>query len=240
MCRTLKPVALTLLFATAAMANPNHRIFFGHQSVGDNLLAGVKAAAPTLKVVETRDAVDGPGLYHAKVGKNEAPLTKLEDFERIVEVLGPKLDVALVKLCYIDFSATTDSNALFAAYEGTLERLEKKFPQVTFVRVTAPLTTVQGGAKGLLKRALGKPLAGQAENAKRHAFNQMLRAAAAKSGKKLFDVAKLESERSDGTAELDSNGTPALVPGYTEDGSHLDSAAQKRLGKAFYDYLSAL
>ncbi|MBL8952680.1 MAG: SGNH/GDSL hydrolase family protein [Myxococcaceae bacterium] len=222
------------------MANPSHRIFFGHQSVGDNLLAGVKTAAPSLKIVETRDAIDGPGLYHTKVGKNEAPLTKLEDFERVMETLGPKVDVALVKLCYIDFNAATDANGVFAAYEGTLERLEKKFPAVTFVRVTAPLTTVQGGAKALLKRALGKPLAGQAENAKRHAFNQMLRTAAAKNGKKLFDVAKLESERPDGTTELDPSGTPAMVPSYSDDGGHLSAAAQAKLGKAFYEALSAL
>src|SRR5689334_6048679 len=108
------------------MANPNHRIFFGHQSVGENLLAGVKTAAPALRIVETRDAVDGPGLYHAKIGRNEAPLTKLEDFERVLDKLGPNLDVALVKLCYIDFSPSTDVDALFTAYQAMLERLEKK------------------------------------------------------------------------------------------------------------------
>lgn len=236
----MKPVALVVLVSSAALANPSHRIIFGHQSVGENLLSGVRVAAPGLRIVETRDAVDGPGLYHAKVGKNEAPLTKLEDFERALDTLGPKVDVALVKLCYIDFNASTDAGALFDAYQATFERLEKKFPGVVFVRVTAPLTTVQGGAKGLLKRALGKPLAGQLENAQRHAFNQRLRTAARASGKKLFDLAALESQRPDGTVEQDSNGVPALAPEYTDDGGHLIGPAQQRLGKALYDYLSAL
>lgn len=232
----MRSAALLLLISQAVMANPAHRIFFGHQSVGENLLDGIRASAPTLKVVETRDAVDGPGLYHAKVGRNEAPLTKLEDFERTVEKLGPNLDVALVKLCYIDFSASTDADALYTAYEATLQRLEAKFPNVTFVRVTAPLTTVQGGVKGFVKRALGKPLAGAVENAKRHAFNEKLRA----SGKKLFDLAKLESLRPDGTFERDGNGTPALVADYTDDGGHLSKDAQRRIGKALYEFLAAL
>ena len=57
------------------------------------------------------------------------------------------VDIALVKFCYVDFDAGTDVPALFAAYQATLASLEGRYPRTTFVHVTAPLTTVQGGPR---------------------------------------------------------------------------------------------
>ena len=46
---------------------------------------------------------------HAKVGTNQQPLTKCDDFRRIIdERLRGEVDVAVLKFCYIDVEPTTD------------------------------------------------------------------------------------------------------------------------------------
>src|SRR5438067_4259951 len=159
----------------------HRRIFFGHQSVGMNLLDGVRQIAGrypevALHVVETSDAGElAPGTFaHGFMPENGDPERKLESFERVLSSgIGAAADVAFIKFCYADFSAATDVPALFARYQATLRALHARYPRTIFVHITTPLTTVEGGAKSTLKRLLGRTPNGVLENAKREHFNEL-------------------------------------------------------------------
>jgi len=118
------------------------RILFAHQSVGNDIVEGVKllvaGSGASLEVVETRQPADGrTGLFHFKAGTNGDPLGKLRDFEKTVnESAARGFDIAMVKFCYIDFDANTDGAALARSYIDTLERLQSNFPQTRFVAIT--------------------------------------------------------------------------------------------------------
>lgn len=219
-------------------------IFFGHQSVGENIIDGLKeVTGGGLRVVSSREpsAFDSPGLVETMVGENEAPLSKLSDFKAAMEAVGERPDVAFMKLCYIDFDESTDADALFEAYQRTMTELSAKYPRVTFVAVTAPLTTVESGLKARLKKLLGRALWGEAQNERRQRFNERVREAFR--GKPLFDVARLEAQRSDGTTqgfERDGKTVPALAPEYTDDGGHLNVAGRTAVAGALVKMLAAL
>ena len=127
------------------------RIFFGHQSVGYNLMDGVAdlmAAAPRIRPEfrESRnaDAMRSPGFFHARVGRNQFPLEKLRDFAALAEdAFEGQEGIALVKLCYIDVSAGTDPLALFDAYRRTVADLAARRPEIRLEHVTMPLTTAR-------------------------------------------------------------------------------------------------
>lgn len=222
----------------------SRRVFFGHQSVGKNLLDGL-AGVPGVRMVEVGEGAPlaAPALGHALVGRNTEPRTKLADFERLVAA-GPAAgaDVALMKFCYVDVDASTDVQALFADYQATYARLAAANPRVRLAHVTVPLTVVQRGPKASLKRLLGRPVWGERENAQRHAFNELLRAEYG--GKApLFDLAALEAQHPDGSPErytLAGRQLPALVPAYSDDGEHLNADGRARLGAAFAEFLASV
>jgi len=226
------------------------RIFFGHQSVGMNLLDGVRDIAvryPDLRfrVIDVSGGADlEPGTFaHAFMPENGNPLLKLESFERALSSsAGSAADIAFLKFCYVDFSSGTDVPGLFARYQAVLKELHDRHARTIFVHVTAPLTTVDGGAKAALKRLLGRAPPGLLENAKREEFNQLLRNRYA-GEEPVFDLARLESTGPDGQRELhDWNGRriPAVLPAYTNDGGHLTPDARVRFARELIALLASL
>jgi lysophospholipase L1-like esterase len=224
-------------------------VFFGHMSVGMNLLAGLDRLAAsqgvTLRVtdVSARPAAAPGTLSHVFVGHNGDPRAKLAAFQQAFEALPPaEPRVALLKFCYVDFGPDTDAAALFADYQARLAALRARAPATTFVHVTAPLTTVQGGAKGLAKRLLGKAPSGLRENQRREEFNERMRAAY-RGREPIFDLARVEATAPDGTlrtVEVDGRQVPVLVEAYTDDGGHLDGAGQVRAARELLAVLAAL
>src|SRR5947209_7185202 len=82
----------------------HERVYFGHQSVGTNILQGVKELSRAAGVpVFIKDEF---------VPENGDPRRKLESFKKAVGS-GSRYDVALVKFCYVDIDAETDAAALF-------------------------------------------------------------------------------------------------------------------------------
>lgn len=245
-CKAVGLLMIAITVAPTSQAAPAERvkglrIFFAHQSVGRNVLDGLAELGAPLTVVEGQAPLRAPALEHAAVGKNGDPASKLAHFEQLLDAVGPGIDVALVKLCYADFTAETDVVALFAQYRLLQARLKAKFPRVTFVHVTVPLTTVQGGLKGWLKSAVGPGAWGEQENAKREAFNELLRAEYA--AEPLFDLAKVESTRADGGAQVfERRGARvrALVPEYTDDGGHLNARGRRLAALGLLEVLSTL
>lgn len=175
------------------------RVFFGHQSVGANVLGGVApvyaaAGEPAPRLVETRLPVDAPAFVaHAKVGRNRDPIAKLADFAEILDgPLGDELDVALVKFCYADVTADTDVPGLYEAYQAALEALQRRRPGIRFIRATVPLTTDRGW-KAKTKALLGRDdQQGPADNLARQRYNAMVRDRYAADGR-LFDIAEVEA-----------------------------------------------
>lgn len=224
------------------------RIFFGHQSVGENLLDGVRrlaeAAGVPVRVVETPTASGvAPATFgHTAVAMNRYPLQKLQNFDLALGQQATGLDIALVKFCYLDIDASTDVKALFASYRAAIEKLRARNPGTTFVHVTAPLTTVRGGAKEILKQLIGRAPYGAVENIRREEYNALLRQAY-REREPIFDLARIESTAPDGTeVTFDWKGrvAPTLAPAYTDDGSHLNGAGRLRAARELVSILAAV
>lgn len=218
------------------------RVYFGHQSVGNNILDGVPAVfaahgvqAPPIE--QRRDAPDVTGGFvaHSLIGENTRPLGKLEDFAAVLRGgMGRQIDVAVLKLCYVDITPDTDVDALFVVYRSTISALEKEFPGVTFVKATVPLTT-QPGRAGRLKQWLKSEEGyGSAANATRERLNELIRAEYR--GGNLFDVAAVESTGPGGSRVSGRHdGRPyfALYDGYAADPGHLNASGAQRVAAAW-------
>jgi hypothetical protein len=222
------------------------RIYFGHQSVGGNILDGVKqlsiktdipvqiAESPTAKDVERGT------LGHVRVGKNGIPEGKLASFEQAIGSAPTNLDVALIKFCYVDFQTDMDVKALFSSYVHTVERIKQRNPRLTIIHTTAPLTVVQAGPKAFFKRMLGRAPYGILENMRREEYNSMLRSKY-EGSEPLFDLARIESTNPDGTgafADWNSVRIPQLSNAYTDDGSHLNQVGRIHAARSFVKLLA--
>lgn len=216
------------------------RIVFAHQSVGADILDGVgqiaAIAGARLNIDETRTPAQPSGLYHFKVGRNRDPLGKLRDFESTAPVLA-NIDAALVKLCYVDIEAGASAESLAGAYLDALERMRQRLPHTRVIAVTCPLTTVQRGPKAHIKRLLGRAPHGYEANARRHAFNEIVRARTA--SRDVFDLAGAESEDSEGaTFSFRGSPFPALAPRFTSDGGHLNEAGKLHVARRLLECLA--
>jgi hypothetical protein len=219
------------------------RVLFAHQSVGGNILDGIRRAADAQKIplvlTESRSATPGPGIQHFKVGHNGNPESKLADFQAVVSGETTPPDVALLKFCYIDFTQDVNPEQLAQHYITTLDELARVHPETVFVPMTSPLTTVQDGPRAWLKKLLGKQPGGYADNARRHVFNEAVRNRYG-SESRLFDIAALES--GGGRTHIESNGAriEVLNPTLTYDDGHLNDAGQRLVGDALITHLAAV
>ena len=224
------------------------RIYFGHQSVGTNLLEGVAelAAQAGVKVdivnMQSANGLGKPAIGHTFIAENGRPYEKLQAFAQAMGTQAANVDVALVKLCYLDFTATTDAAALFSRYQAVMAELRARHPKTTFVHVTVPLTTIAGGAKEWAKRMLGKAPYGMLENMRREEYNALLRKAY-QGREPVFDLARTESTAPDGktaTAEWKGSTVPVLAAVYTHDGGHLNDEGKRRAAGALLSVLGGI
>lgn len=222
------------------------RIYFGHQSVGANVLDGVRelsSAQPAspLAIVRTRDvdSVAGPALVEFTIGENGDPSSKARDFASVLDQKrGPTPGIAMFKYCYLDITPDTDVGRLFAAHRDSVRALQARHPELTFVHVTAPLTTLEPAPKLLVKRLLGKPTSRDV-NRKRNEFNALLRREF--QGEPIFDLARIESSRADGSRTLFVAGGDTvytLAPELTDDGGHLNAAGRRAAAMELLSVLS--
>jgi hypothetical protein len=222
------------------------RIFFAHQSVGGNLIEGIKQlsamAGVPIRILETPTATTVPSATfgHTQVAKNGEPLLKLQGFEQALGNHPSGIDIALVKFCYVDFNSDTDPEALFRHYRATIDSLRAKNPATTFVHVTAPLTSKSSGPKEFLKRLLGR--GGAAQNMRREEYNSLLRKAY-QGREPIFDLAHVESVAPDGTIATEqwkNRIVPVMASVYTDDGGHLNEAGRLRAAREFVAILAAI
>lgn len=221
------------------------RVFFGHQSVGVNVLDGLRQLAAQqgvgVRVAEVGAGVPAGTFGHAFVAENGDPRRKLRSFAAAFESgAAGGAEIALLKFCFVDVKADTDVAALFAEYQASLAQLRARHPGTAFVHVTVPLTTIPGGAKATVKRMLGRAPTELLENLRRDEYNALVRKAYA--GKEpLFDLARVEALRPDGTAETfewQGRAVPALVPAFSDDGGHLNAEGQRRAARELVGVLA--
>jgi hypothetical protein len=215
------------------------RIFFGHQSVGANIVGGIqrlaeKSGGVKLNILELgKGNLPGPNFFaHGKIGRNESPKSKCDAFQAILRSgLGNKVDVALFKFCYIDIRERDNEKAILNLYKSALETVRSEYPKVKLIAVTVPLTSNESDWKYMAKKVLGRETE-RGNNIKRNQFNELLRATFKEEA--VFDLAATESKRPDGSREIfneEKNVYYSLVPEYSSDGSHLNDYGSQRAAK---------
>lgn len=218
------------------------RVFFGHQSVGENLLDAVPAIfneadmqPPPIEQGATDPGPQGGFIAHEFIGENEHPYIKIEAFDKAMRGgMGDKVDVALMKLCFLDINSSTDVKALFASYRDTMAQLSRDFPNVTLVHMTIPLTTELGFLSKLKTRLGGGDRYAQVENVMREHYNALIRSEYGDDH--LFDLAAIESTLPDGTRiarTYEGQEYFALQQEYASDLAHLNPAGAELAATAF-------
>lgn len=215
------------------------RIFFGHMSVGFNIINGIsdlmkKSGNKNINIIEISKNLNLPEYYfaHSKVGENTKPNTKCDTFSAILtNDFANKLDIALLKFCYVDMRAEDNPKSVFEYYKSTVDSIKIKYPNLTIVHITIPLTVIQTGWKAIIKKILGKEV-GYKENINRYQFNKLLKEYF--KDDPIFDLSKIESTYSDGSRESfekDGKIYYALIPDYTYDGGHLNELGRQLAAK---------
>lgn len=219
-------------------------IAFGHQSVGNNLLSGVRTLAQEqnieLSISDAASSSDAVVINQFPIGENGNPASKLDAFKTtLAQGAAASANVAQMKFCYIDFPPNVDPEALANTYIQQTSELSTQYPHITFIATTTPLTTIQTGAKALIKKLLGKQPAGYEENWRRHQFNQTLRAHYGNS-QALFDLAAVESLQGKSVFTVDNKVIESLTEAITDDGGHLNDVGQRLVASAWIRHLAAL
>ena len=216
-------------------------IYFGHQSVGYNIIKGIELLTAELDVVETNNVLPGGTAFiHSEIGENEKPNLKIDDFySNISSGFGEHLDIAFVKFCYVDINEDTDVSELFDQYKLKIGELEKRYPDVKFVHFTVPLTTLRMDIKTRIKRFIGRDISRDMRNIKRQEYNEMIRAEYST----VFDLAEIESTKPDGSRMEHSKAGVSfysLFPGYASDSGHLNDYGAKFVARELLTFLSGL
>lgn len=217
-------------------------VLFGHQSVGMNILDGVTGVysaadveAPTIE--EVAGASDAT-FRHVFVGRNGDPIGKFDAFAKVMgSSAGDGVDVALVKLCYVDINATTDVAKVFDAYVAMMAEVEAAHPNVRFLYTTAALTSDRNW-KGKVKAALGRgDRMGPADNVARERYNAMVREKFAETDR-LVDIAAAEAE---GTDRRSHDGDPYYVlnKNLTFDRGHLNDVGSQAVAAELLKVVAA-
>ena len=220
------------------------KIFFGHQSVGYNIIDGITDITNErdyikLNVIEEREpsAFEKPVFAHSQVGMNTKPFSKIERFVEIMDSgIGSKVDIAFFKFCYVDIMRDSDPQKIFNDYSAALEGLKQRYPNTKFLHVTVPIRSTPKGAKKYLKQTvkllIGKPGFFE-DNIMRHSYNDLLNNAFSKTGL-FFDLAHVESANPSGFgcyARKGAEKVSVMAPEYTEDGGHLNSLGRKKVAE---------
>ncbi len=211
------------------------RIYFGHHSVGDNMLSGVRQIANELGSADIQIVKFEPGatlpesfLAHSRVGTNKDPLSKLEGFARVLDDKAlARLDLALMKFCYVDFEPSTDVSSLYDRYRAQLQELETRFPGVCFLHATVPLKVHSTSFKNRIKRLLQQPVWEDDSNARRCEFNELLRNDFQEA--RVVDIARVEATGSQTTLAEGGHHTPFMRADLSNDGGHPNELGERCL-----------
>lgn len=207
----------------------SRKTFFGHKSVGGNIVQGIHDLMSTdsrlnLHMVSSGApaSIAGPAFIDFMIGTNGDPASKDQAFAAIVNNgFGTQGGVALYKYCYADIKDSSNVQQIFQRYRMNLDTLRANYPGLKVVPVTVPLKT-------------------QASKA-RNDFNNLLRQSYG--GTPIFDLAEAESTHADGSrsyAIVNGEVVYTLAPEYTTDGGHLNKAGRQAAARRLLFTLATL
>lgn len=213
------------------------KIYFGHQSVGFNIIEGISeiiSELPNIKLniqeINQPGSFNQPVFVHSRVGKNLNPISKCDDFKRMMENgIGDNADLAFFKFCYVDINKDTNLDSVFKYYVQTISYLKEKYLKVIFIHFTVPLC-VNANSKVELN------------NVKRNDFNKLLKEKFMQDGL-IFDLARYESTNLEGNErffELQGKKYNSLLPEYSYDGGHLNKMGRVIIAKYFLSFLTEI
>jgi hypothetical protein len=217
------PHVMTRISETEWQKLSGKRIFFGHQSVGYNIIEGIASILKDnpelpIKVKETHEVSDLglPVIAHFQIGKNRDPKSKIDAFAAFLRNgLADSIDIAFMKLCFVDFNKHTNTDDLFGYYKKAMDSLRHSFPNLTIMHSTVPLLAKSSGIKAWIKLILRMD-----NNVYINRYNELIRENYTEDI--LFDIAKIESTYPNGTFYRYAFGMPGLIPEYSQDGAHLN------------------
>jgi hypothetical protein len=220
------------------------RVYFGHQSVGGNILDSLNAlsrdAATPLNIASPETVAGLPSFFaESAIGQNSEPDTKCVAFRQQIEKMKGQVDIALMKFCYIDFNIDSQPGDILEHYARAVETIRKQYPSLTLVHVTAPLKSSSSGLKRMVKDLLCRPDPARIANLQRCRFNELLKERYR--GEPLFDLAAVESTGPNGRKNsFDLNGQTvfSLAPEYTSDGGHLNDLGGRAVASQFVRVLA--
>lgn len=219
------------------------KIFFGHQSVGENIINGIKQLNNdnNMNLIEKEEYQELPDSFflHLKIGQNENPESKCNAFASVIDSLNGNIDIVLMKFCYIDINRDTDVESLFEYYKTNMDSLIKKYPEVTFLHITSPLRYNAKGFGVWVRELLGRPNNSKLDNVKRNEYNNLLKTYYPEES--IFDLAKYQSTYKDGEREyfeMNGNKNFSLIEEYTNDGGHLNELGSKIIAAELINILS--
>ena len=219
------------------------RVLLGHQSVGRDVLAGLRSLVSEngadVRVIDIDGTPpdDAPGVFSSHIGQNGDPESKCEMFSQLLtRPERPQYDLAMMKFCYADLREGTPLSAdqMVDRYARMVDSIRSMRPDVRLLHVTVPLKADPIGKKAWLKRKLGMSVESDAANVMRNDFNAKLKERFA--NEPLFDLAAVESTYADGgrsSFDRDGRTVYTLARAYTHDGGHLNPAAQRLAAASF-------
>ena len=222
------------------------KIYFGHQSVGFNIMDGIKELMRqypiiNLNIIESDDVAKEGGVFaHSRIGKNREPEGKIREFFKIVDRNGEYLpDLAFLKFCYVDMHDRIDVNNLFAQYKEAVKVLRDKHPNIFLIHFTMPLRSQEFTWKTRLKIVLAREPWELKDAVKRNQFNSMM-LKEYQGREPIFDIARFEATAPDASVSsfyFKGSDYLALQPQYTYDGGHLNQLGRTQIAEKFLLFL---
>lgn len=214
----------------------NTNIYFGHKSVGNNVIEGIKEIAHANNIsnlsiykLDEDEKLTQNYFVHSSIGKNGDPISKIKEFQKNIELLTNKnLKVAMMKFCFADFDNNSDINGIFQTYVTATDSIKNKYPNLHVIHFTVPLKAEKSFLGKLKAFAKGESDKNFYDNLARNKYNDLI--CSNFSAENIFDIAKIESTYSDGEREIkniDGEHCYFLINEYSRDGSHLNEFGQK-------------
>ncbi len=228
-------------------------IYFGHMSVGNNILAGVEEIinqedfGVNLKLnhIKNSKQIDSIGFYHSNIGRNGDPFSKITAFKEFIinDSVGQKVDIAFFKFCYVDNKKDINVNDVINEYVNTINQIKKKYPKLKIIHFTCPLKTHSIKGRTILskfKRLAKRLLLGDIDNVRRNEYNSLLREKYSAENS-IFDLAKFESINEDGiesTFSYKGKKYSSMQTFISNDGGHLNKQGQILIAKKLLEFLT--
>lgn len=214
---------------------PGKKVYFGHQSVGYNILEGIKKITAqneeldfikilTLEEYKNNVFPENDSLFyfiHSKIGTNTQPDLKIKDFQDKLDSLKG-LDAAFMKFCFVDITRKTEVNTLFNNYIEAMDNLEERYINTKYLYFTCPISIRENLVIGILKEIMQTP---DDLNKNRNKFNNLLRA---KNNIELFDIAYLEANEDEASEPQKREFMKKKYA--TSDGGHLNEYGSEKIG----------